>query len=101
MERPLRSARMLFVRVMRGEMRDSACAGEEPMIVIWPILRPGLEVLPYMCRAAVGIAMAFCMISLWECSECPPRMLSIIAEGNMEGMVELWKVGMMPRMERS
>ena len=41
------------------------------------------------------------MIGMWEVLEDPPRMLSIIVAGGKVGMVELGKMGMRPRIERS
>ena len=45
-ERPFRSARMMSVRLRSGAMSDSACDIDDPMTVICPILRAGLDSLP-------------------------------------------------------
>lgn len=45
-ESPFRSARMMSVRLRSGAMSDSACDIDEPITVMWPILRAGLDSLP-------------------------------------------------------
>lgn len=51
--------------------------------VICPVFRAGLDSLPYICSAAVGIVSVCFNSSSWEDFEEPPSKLSIMVAGNM------------------
>lgn len=87
-ERPFLPALIISVIVMRGWINASPWDIESATIVICPIFLAGLDSLPYICNAALGIAMACLMISLCAVLLAPPGCVSMInvivkKKGNM------------------
>lgn len=74
---------------------------EFPTTVIWPIFLAGFDSFPYICSAALGIAIARFISSLWESFDAPPRIFSIIVAGNIAGIAARVNDGIIPSIERS